>query len=370
VDSEGLFTLGIEEEYQIVDGRSGELSPAVEEVLATARRELGEAAEHELHRSQVEAGTPVCATLDEARVELRRMRRAIRDAAHAAGCRIAAAGTHPTSSWQAQGVTPTARYLRIEADHRRIARETVIFGCHVHVACGDPETTVRAMNRVRPWLPALLALSVNSPFWEGADTGFSSFRSTVWRRWPTSAAPLPFDGHDEYDRLVGALLDTGAIDDPARLYWDVRPSARYPTLEFRVADACTRIDETLMVAGLCRAVAERAVAAERDGEPDEAVRPELLEGAIWQAARDGVDGELIDPRIPARVAAADLVESLLEHVGPVLAARGDANTVERAVETTLRDGTGASRQRLAQRRRGRLADVIQLLVDETEAGLD
>jgi glutamate---cysteine ligase / carboxylate-amine ligase len=369
-DADGsLLTLGVEEEYQIVDAATGELLPAAEAVLERARTSLGDAAQHELHRSQVEGGTPVCSTLAEVRTELVRMRRALLGAARDAGCRILAAGTHPISSWRTQEVTPTERYLWLAAEHRRVARETLIFGCHVHVACGDPETTIEVVNRSRPWLPALLALSVNSPFWEGRDTGFSSYRTLVFRRWPTAGAPLPFSGRAEYDRLVGALTRVGAISDPTRLYWDVRPSHRYPTVEFRVSDVCSRIDEAVMIAGLSRAVARTARDEHASGQPVEHVRPELLEAAIWLAARDGLEAELIDPLSARREPAAALVERLLDHVRPALEEHGDVEEVTGLVQETLSAGTGATRQRAALRRRGRISDVVELLLEESEAGL-
>jgi carboxylate-amine ligase len=367
VSTAPLFTLGVEEEYQVIDARSGELSPSVEEVLASARAALGESAQHELLRSQVEAGTPVCTTLGEVRDRLVGMRRALLDAARGSGCRIAAAGTHPSSSWRTQETTPMERYRWLETTHRRLSHETLIFGCHVHVACGDPDTTIAVMNRCRPWLPVLLALSVSSPFFEGEDSGFSSYRTTVFRRWPTAGAPQLFASRAEFDVLVDDLERTGVIDDATRLYWDVRPSARYPTLEFRIADACPRLDDAVMIAGLTRALAETAHRAERAGEPYARVRPELLEAAIWRAARDGLGGELVDPVTVCRMRAATVVERCLDHVRPVLDHHGDADDVGAAVERLLRDGTSAARQRAAHRRRGRLADVVDLLVEETES---
>ena len=367
MSSTARFTVGVEEEYQVIDARSGELSPSVEEVLAAVRPALGELAQHELHRSQVEAGTPVCTSLAEVRTELAWMRRALVEAARGTGCRIAAAGTHPSSSWRTQQVTPERRYRWLEANHRRVAHETLIFGCHIHVACGDAETTIGVMNRSRPWLPALLALSVSSPFWGGHDTGFSSYRTTVFRRWPTSGAPQLFANRADYDRLVGDLGRSGAIDDATRLYWDIRPSARYPTLEYRVADVCPRLGDAVMIAGLTRALAETAHRAEAAGEACPEIRSELLEAAIWQAARDGLEAELVDVLSAARLPATALIERFLDHLRPVLIERGEWDEVGAAVERTLSGGTSAARQRGAHRRRGRLADVIDLIVDETEA---
>jgi carboxylate-amine ligase len=369
VSGEARFTIGVEEEYQVVDAASGELSEQAGAVLEEAHRQLGDAAQPELHRSQVEAGTPVCESLAEVRRELVRMRRAMLDAAARAGCRIASSGTHPRSSWRRQEVTPKQRYLALESEGRQVAKETLIFGTHVHVACGDQETTIGVMNRSRPWLPVLLALSASSPFWEGDDTGFASYRTILFRRWPTAGAPLAFAGRAEYDALVGALTAAGTIPDATRLYWDMRPSARYPTLEFRVADASPTVDGAVMIAGLTRGV---AMGAERDhatGRPPVDLRPELLEAAIWQAARDGLDGELIDVERPGRVPAALLVERLLERVRPGLEERGEWEEVEGLVRETLRRGNGATRQRAAFQRRGRVDDVVEMVAGEVTRGL-
>jgi carboxylate-amine ligase len=363
------FTVGVEEEYPVVDAATGELSRHAGTVLDEAERRLGEAAQPELQSSQVEAGTAVCESLAEVRRELRRMRRAMLDAAAQEGCRIAAAGTHPTAAWRDQEVTSKQRYLALEAEGRRVARETVIFGCHVHVACGDGETTVGVMNRSRPWLPVLLALSASSPFWEGEDTGFASYRTILFRRWPTAGAPHWFSGRAEYDTLVRALTAAGTIPDATRVYWDVRPSARYPTLEYRVADACQTVDEAVMIAGLTRALASVLQRDEVAGVAPLNPRPELLEAAVWQAAREGLDGELVDVESPGRVPAAQLVDRLLERVRPVLEERGERDEVEALVRQTLRHGNGAIRQRAAYRERGRVSDVVETVVEEAEQGV-
>ncbi|MEA2617535.1 MAG: glutamate---cysteine ligase / carboxylate-amine ligase [Chloroflexota bacterium] len=370
MSGEARFTLGVEEEYQVVDAATGELSGRAGAVLEEARRRLGDAAQPELLHSQVEAGTPVCESLAEVRRELVRMRRAMHGAAEREGCRIAASGTHPLSSWREQEVTPKQRYRALEEAGRQVAKETLVFGCHVHVACGDPETTIGVMNRSRPWLPVLLALSASSPFWEGDDTGFASYRTILFRRWPTAGAPLTFAGRAEYDALVAALTAAGTIPDATQIYWDMRPSARYPTLEYRVADCCPTVDEAVMIAGLTRGLARTA---ERDHAASAApvdLRPELLESAMWQAARDGLDGELIDLERPGRVPAALLLERLLDHVRPALEEHGDREEVEGLVRETRRRGNGATRQRAAHQRRGRIEDVAATVVEETAQGLD
>jgi glutamate---cysteine ligase / carboxylate-amine ligase len=313
----------------------------------------------------VEANTPVCTTLAEVRQALRRARRALVEAAGREGLAIAAAGTHPFSSWADQEVTDKPRYHNLAADYRQVFREEVVFGCHVHVGFDDQEAAIQTMNRVRPWLPVLLALSANSPFWLGADTGYASYRSEVWNRWPNAGLPLGFDSRAEYDRLVETLVATGSLREPTKLYWDVRPSARQETLEFRVADSVMRVDEAVMVAGLVRAPADTAHAAAVRGDPDPRPRPELLRAAKWRAARHGLEADLVDVLAGQARPAAELVEAFLAEVGPALEEAGDLEEVTGLVRATLAGGTGAARQRAAFGRTGRLEDVVDLVVEET-----
>jgi carboxylate-amine ligase len=313
----------------------------------------------------VETNTPVCTTLAEVREALRRSRRALVEAAGREGLRIAAAGTHPFSHWADQKVTPKRRYHNLAEDYRQIFREEVVFGCHVHVGFDDPEAAIQAMNRSRPWLPVLLALTANSPFWLGADTGYASFRAEVWNRWPTAGMPQAFDSRAEYDRLVEALVATGSLREPTKLYWDVRPSARQETLEFRVADSVMGVDEAIMVAGLARALAVTGHAAAVRGDPDPRPRPELLRAAKWRAARHGLEAELVDVLAGRARPAAELVEAFLAEVRPALEEAGDLEEVTGLARATLAGGNGAARQREAFRRNGRLEDVVDLVVEAT-----
>ena len=249
------FTVGVEEEYQIVDAGTRGLRPRALSILPRARESVGDQVTPELYLSQIEIGTPVCGSLAEVRSELTRLRREVGAAAGREGSRIAAAGTHPFSHWESQQLTPMRRYAGIAQEYEQLAREHLIYGCHVHVGIKDREAAIQVMNRCRPWLPPLLALAANSPYWLGWDTGYASFRTEVWRRWPTAGTPQLFRGRAEYDALVGTLVATGSVSDATKIYWDVRPSARFETLEFRVTDVCLTVDEAVMIAGLVRALA-------------------------------------------------------------------------------------------------------------------
>jgi glutamate---cysteine ligase / carboxylate-amine ligase len=315
----------------------------------------------------VETNTPICNSLAEVRDALRRTRRALVAAAEGEGLRIAAAGTHPFSHWRDQAVTPKTRYHNLAEDYRQLFREEVVFGCHVHVGIPDREAAIQTMNRVRPWLPVLLALSGSSPFWLGADTGYASYRTEVWNRWPMAGMPHPFASRAEYDRLVETLEATGSVREPTKLYWDVRPSTQFETLEFRVADVLPRVDEAVMVAGLVRALAFTCHAAALAGEPDPLPRPELLRAAKWRAARHGLDADLVDVLGGQARPAAELVEAFLEAIRPGLEAGGDLEEVTGLVRATLAGGTAAARQREVLRRTGSLEAVVDQLADETAA---
>jgi carboxylate-amine ligase len=361
-------TLGVEEEYQLIDIETGQLRPVNEIVLDTAAPAMGETVHPELLRSQVEVSTPVCESLDQVDVELRLLRRRLNEAAARSGCRLGAAGTHPSAQWQTQEVTPSERYLAMATEFQQMALETLIFGCHVHVGIDDPDVRIDVMNRIRPWLPTVLALTGNSPYWGGNDTGYASYRTMIFRRWPTTGMPEPFASNDEYERVVETLVTAGAVADATHLYWDVRPSARFPTLEVRIADVCLTVDEAVTVTGLIAAMvatAERHIAS---GGPGGGTRHELLEAAVWRAARHGVTDKLIDATAATILPAPDVVAGLLRTLRAAFEEAGSWDRVSEGVAEILGHGTGATRQRAVYRRTGSLRDVATYIADQTAAG--
>ena len=361
------FTLGVEEEFLIVDAETRRLRPEVEPMLARAQEQVGDEVRSELQRSQLESGTAVCETLGDLRAELVRLRRGLTAVAEESGCRIAAVGTHPFSSWQEVQVTPKAAYVRLEQDYQQLAREQLVCGCHVHVGISDREAAVQVLNRIRAHLPTILALSVNSPFWQGVDTGYGSFRTELWRRWPTNGVPEIFESAAEYDQLVDTLLSTGSVDDPGRIYFDARLSHRFDTVEIRVSDACLTVNEAVMVAGLQRALARTSHTEAVEGRAMPRPRPELLRAALWRAARYGVEADLVDVVEGKAVPARELVDGLLDHLRPALEEAGDWDEVASLVAGVMEVGTGARRQRDCLAQRGRLEDVVDFVLDETAA---
>jgi len=347
------FTIGVEEEYQIIHPESRQLRSRAQAILPKAQAALGDQVTQELYQSQIEIGTSVCQTLEQVRKELTHLRGQVIMAARKADSQIVAAGTHPFSHWQDQRLTPKERYADLAADYQQLTREQLIFGCHVHIGIPDRELAIQVMNRSRPWLAALLALASNSPFWLGTDTGYASFRSEVWGRWPTAGIPQVFDTRAEYDHLIEDLISLGSVDDASKIYWDMRPSTHYETLEFRVTDVCLTIDEAVLIAGLARALSRTcALEAEREVAIHH-VRPEILQVAKWQAARFGLDQTLMDPLAGRAVAAHVLIDKLLTYVRPALEEYHEWDEIAELVQAVRKGGTGAARQRAAYKHRGK-----------------
>ncbi|HEX8189236.1 MAG TPA: carboxylate-amine ligase [Pyrinomonadaceae bacterium] len=359
------FTIGVEEEYQIVDAKTRELRPRALRILPGAQAAVGEQVTPEMYLSQIEIGTPVCRNLFEVRAELTRLRREVNAAAVREGSRIAAAGTHPFSHWEDQEITPRRRYRGIAEEYEQLAREHLIYGCHVHVGVKDREAAIQVMNRARLWLAPLLALAANSPFWLGQETGYASYRTEIWRRWPMAGTPQEFGSRSEYDALVESLVETGSVADATKIYWDLRPSARFETLEFRVTDVCLTVDEAVMIAGLSRALTRTCYGQVARGEPLKRVRPELLRAAKWRAARYGLDADLIDVEEGKSVPAHELVGRLLTRLRNALEEDGAWEEVGELVRATLKGGNGAARQRAAYTRAGSFEDVVEFIVSET-----
>lgn len=365
-----VFTIGVEEEFQIIDPLTYALSANIERILPPAREILGEAVQYELILSQVEAVTPICHTLSDLRATLSHLRHVIIETAEQVGSGIAAAGTHPFSPWHEQQITPKERYQLLVDDFHRLIREQVIFGCHVHIGLNDREMAVEVINRARLWLSPLLALSANSPFSEGNDTGYASFRTSRWWTSPFSGPPPFFSSRRDYDAFIQALVATRSVVDASRIYWDIRLPERYKTIEFRVMDVCLTIDETVMLAGLIRALVRTCYQEALQKIPVPATRAELLRVANWRAARYGLEGELMDVLAERVVPANELIERFLQLLRPALEAEGDWKQIAHLVYRTLRQGNGATRQRAIFAQTRNITDVVQYIMHETARGSD
>jgi carboxylate-amine ligase len=362
MDAVTLRTMGVEEEFHLVDLKTRRLTARAPELLA----ELSDSYVAELQRCVVEMNSGVVDTLDGLRADLQGHRRVLVDAAAKLGIGVVAAGAVPLSVPEEMQVTQTPRYRQMLADYQLLAREQLICGTQVHVGIDDRDESVAVANRVAPFVPTLLALSTSSPFWaDGSDTGYSSGRTLVWQRWPTTGLAAPVSTAAEFDQLVGDLVSSGAIADKGMVYFDVRPAVEAPTLELRVCDSCPSVDTIVLIAGLFRALVDREVEGLRAGQPALAISAPLGRAALWRAARSGLEGELVDVTGPRGRPAVEVVTELVRLVRPQLEAAGDWDVVSELTHRVLIAGTSAARQRRALRRRGRLTDVVDQLIDET-----
>jgi len=363
------FTLGVEEEFQIVDPETWQLRSHVSELLASTAATFGDQVKRELHQSIVEVGTKICVSVAELAEEIIRCRRGLADAAERVGLRVAAAGTHPFSSWTDQVLSPGERYDTIVEELQLLARSLLIFGLHVHVGIPDRALTIELMNEARYFLPHLLALSTSSPFWMGHDTGLKSFRTTVFRRFPRTGIPDRFQSWSEYQDYVNLLIELHCLDNARKIWWDIRPHPTFGTLEFRVCDVPTAPRATIAIAALAQAVIVKLYKLRRRNLGFRLYHRRLLEENKWRAARWGLDGKLIDFGRRQEVPMRDLALELLEFVDDVVDELDSRREVQ-YVRDILRDGTSADRQLAVYRETGDLRAVVQAIVRETSESVD
>jgi glutamate---cysteine ligase / carboxylate-amine ligase len=361
---EGLLSLGVEEEFHLVDLQTSHLTPRGDEVLsglASSRRTYVA----ELQKTVVEANSEVHDTLSALRADLVASRAELVAVAQTLGIGVAAAGTMPLSLPEID-LTETPRFHRMLTEYQLLVREQMICGMQVHVGISDRDLAATLLDRVSPWVPALLALSASSPFFhDGYDTGYASSRTLIWSRWPTTGSPGPLRSASEYDELVKNLMGSGVISDPGMIYFDVRPSSHLPTIELRVCDACPSVDTVVLIAGLFRAIVGREVALHAQGRPSPALHATLQRAAMWRAARSGLEGELIDAKELRAAPAAVVIRGIVSDLRPELEATGDWQTVDELTEAALGHAGAPARQREAYGRQSRASDVVALILAET-----
>jgi carboxylate-amine ligase len=361
------FTIGVEEEFQIVDPTSCELRSHVTELMA-ASAELGEQVKPEMHQSIIEIGTKICQNVHELDTDMRRTRGELVRAAESRGLQVAAAGTHPFSSWIDQVISPGERYQNIVEEMGQLARSLLIFGMHVHVAVPDRTTMIDLMNMARYFLPHLLALSTSSPFWMGRDTGLKSFRTTVFRRFPRTGIPDHLSSWSQYEDYVELLIRLHSIDNAKKIWWDVRPHPTFGTLEFRIFDVVTRVEEAVAIAALTQAIVVKLHRLYTSNMGFRMYHRALIEENKWRAARWGIEGKLIDFGKQIEVPMGILAEELLEFVDDVLDDLGSRAALE-PIHQIVREGTSAERQLHVYKETGDFKAVVRHIVAETRAGL-
>jgi carboxylate-amine ligase len=363
------FTLGIEEEFQTVDPVTRDLRSHVHaEIIAKGKMHLSERVKPEMHQSVVEVGTGICRNIKEAKAEVYELRRHMVKLAEENGLRLAAAGTHPFADWTTQGIFPDARYHTIVEDMQQVARANLIFGLHVHIGIEDRETAIHLMNAARYFIPHILALSTNSPFWLGRNTGLMSYRCKVFDKFPRTNIPDYFPSYGEYENFVNLLIKTGCIDNAKKIWWDIRPHPFFGTLEVRVCDIPMRAEETIALAALIQAVMVKLYTLHASNMGFRLYRRALIMENKWRATRYGIRGKLIDFGKQTEVPVQDLTYELLEFVDGVLDDLGSREEVQ-SILHILERGTGAERQVKVYDETHDLKAVVDYIISETRVGL-
>jgi glutamate---cysteine ligase / carboxylate-amine ligase len=366
---EHVFTLGIEEEFQIIDPGTRELRSHIQQILEGGRMTLKERVKPEMHQSMVELGTEICADTASAREQVIKLRRDLASVAAGVGLTIASAGTHPFSHWHDQLITVDERYATIVKDMQQIARANLIFGLHVHVGIPDREVAIRVMNQARYFLPHIYALSTNSPFWLGENTGFSSYRLQIFQRFPRTGIPDVFESLSEYEDYLKLLVATGCIDNAKKIWWDIRLHPFFDTLEFRICDAQSRVDDTIALAALMQAVVVKLHKLLRQNITFRIYSRRLLDENRWRAARYGIGGKLIDFGRGCELETRSLINEILEFVAPEAEELGSQREMAH-IERILREGTGADRQLMVWAGTQDTRAVVDQIVAETYQGLE
>ena len=363
------LTIGVEEEYQIVHPGTRELNSYIQEFLEQGREILRDQIKPEFLQSQVEVGSNVCEDIHEARAEFVRLRTSVCKLADEKGLRVAAAGTHPFSKWSDQKITAGERYTKHEENMADIARRMLVFGMHVHIGIEDPDLRIDVMNQARYFVPHFLALSTSSPFWHGRETGLKSYRTIVMNDLPRAGLPPHFASFNQFERFVATLVETNCIDEPTKIWWDMRPHPTFPTVEFRFVDICTKIDEAVCLTALFQALVAKLIKLRRNNIAWRSYQRNLITENKWRAVRHGTDGVLIDLGARKEVTFRQLANEILELVDDVVDEYDLRKDVE-YVNTILDEGTSADRQLATYKKTGSLEAVVDQVIEETREGCD
>lgn len=362
------FTIGIEEEYQVVDPETRELRSYITQILDRGRMILREQIKPEMHQSIIEVGTQPCRTIQEARAEVLRLRGTIAGLAAQHGLKIVAAGTHPISSWMQQEITPFERYKGVVEEMQDLALRLLIFGMHVHVGMPSHDVAIEMLGVARYFLPHLLALSTSSPFWMSRNTGFKSYRSAIFATFPRTGIPPSFSSYSEYENYINLLMQTNSIDNPKKIWWDMRPHPVFGTLEFRVCDIATRLDECIAIAALKQAIIVKLYSMFEQNTSFRVYRRAVVTENKWRAQRWGLEGKLIDFGKRKEVEAKALMHELVAFVDDVLDLLGSRKEVEYILKI-VDEGSSADRQLAIYKQTNDLKDVVDSLIAETIEGV-
>ncbi len=360
------FTLGIEEEYQVIDPKTLELTSHQQKIVEEADKVIENQVKAEMHQAVVEVGTHICQDINEAREQVSFLRKNICEIAEGLGYRIGAAGTHPFSAWQAQLITPDPRYDNIIAELQDTARSNLIFGLHVHVGIEDRNRGLHLVNSIRYFLPHIYALSTNSPFWEGRNTGFKSFRSKVFDKFPRTGIPDLFGSLPE--NFLNLLVKTKCIDNAKKIWWDIRLHPFYPTIEIRICDIPLTVNETVAIAAFIQAITAKLYKLREDNLSFITYKKSLINENKWRASRYGIDGKLIDFGKEMEVDCRSLIYEMLDFVDDVVDDLGSRHELQN-ITKILENGTGADRQLKVFQETGDLKKVVEYIINKTTEGI-
>jgi carboxylate-amine ligase len=359
------FTLGIEEEFQIVDPHTRELKSHVSEILDEGKLLLGEKVKPEMIQSMIEVGTGVCANIAEAREDISKLRCIISGLARRKGLEIVAASTHPFSKWSEQEIFEHDRYKLLVDELQMVARSLLIFGVHVHVAVHDLDRRIHIMNAARYFLPHILAMTTSSPFWLGFNTGLKSYRSEVFKKFPRTDIPDHFESNQQFQTYVDLLIKMNCVQDATKIWWDIRPHPLFPTLEFRICDIPTRVDDTIAVAALFQAIVAKLYIMMEKNWSFRLYHRRLIQENKWRAVRYGLDGKLLDLGKQKEVPVKDLIRELLDFVDDVVDELDSRKEIEH-IHTMLERGTSADEQlRVFEESGGDFNAVVDRLIINT-----
>ncbi|HPW61168.1 MAG TPA: carboxylate-amine ligase [Cyclobacteriaceae bacterium] len=362
------FTLGVEEEYMVIDPQTRELTSHDQKIVELASNIIKDSVKAEMHQAVVEVGTGICKDVDQAYKEIKDLRKIVSEVAGSLGLKIGAAGTHPFSHWSKQLITPNPRYDEIVQEMQEAARSNLIFGLHVHVGIQDKNMAIHIQNTVRYFLPHIYALSCNSPFWEGRNTGFKSFRTKVFDKFPRTGIPDRFESWDDFKNYVNLLIKTNCIDNAKKIWWDVRVHPFFDTIEFRICDVPMRVEETLAITAVFQALVVKLYKLRLQNMSFIMYTRALINENKWRASRYGLDGRLIDFGKQIEVDTRVLILELLDFVDDVVDDLGSRNHIN-YIRTILEYGTGADRQLAVFNATGNMEKVVDYITDETVRGL-
>jgi glutamate---cysteine ligase / carboxylate-amine ligase len=362
------FTLGVEEEYMVIDPATRELKSHDQKIVELASKSYSDQVKAEMHQAVVEVGTGICGDVEQARKEISELRRHVSEVAASLGLRIGASGTHPFSHWSKQLITPNPRYDAIVNEMQEAARSNLIFGLHVHVGIKDKDMAIHIMNTVRYFLPHVYALSSNSPFWEGRNTGFKSFRTKVFDKFPRTGIPDSFTSWDEFKNYVNLLIKTNCIDNAKKIWWDVRVHPFFDTIEFRICDVPMRVEESIAITAIFQALVVKLYKLRMQNMSFIMYSRALINENKWRASRYGLDGRLIDFGIQHEKDTRDLIRELLEFIDDVVDELGSRQAIQ-YVHKILHEGTGADRQLAVFAHTSSLERVVDYVVEQTVHGL-